>query len=327
MALPAATYAGLGGASAGALKLMASYGIVGWHGSALVASCIGMPLMMVLSQLGMHGGRGIAEQLDGTPSKDPKLHALARKAAAAVGVSPPHVYILPSREPNAFATSGLGGGDTTVAITEGLRQVLSDAELGAVLAHEMGHLKHRDVVRNMHVAAAAAGLGGVYQIGRILLDTSSGKRRKKRKSGDDEGESAAALGLGLMAAGAIAEGAAHLFRLAASRSAELKADRAAAEAFGAQTIINALKKIEAHGALQPADLRGNKKAKFFSHAMISDGPTGLEEATNSLWRFIRKVGSALRTHPTLQMRVKALEAAQQAGLVPASIRADSSWGW
>merc|ERR1719502_755135 len=275
---------------------------------------------MVLSPVLMSGGQGIAKSLGGVPTQDEKLIAIADEAAAGVGVKPPHVYELASKEPNAFAASGLFNGDTTVAVTKGLIEILSDEEIGAVLAHEMGHLRHRDVVRNMHVAAAAAGLGGLYDVGRSLLRSerraSSSSKKKK-----DEG-SGAGLGVALMAAGLATEAAAHLIRLAASRSAELRADRAAAEAFGASSLISALKKISQHAARRPADLRGGKTAKAFAHLMISDGPT---TRRSGFLRVLSKIGESLRTHPTLETRVAALEKAEQEGLVPSRRPGSQSW--
>ena len=98
----------------------------------------------------------------------------------------------------------------------------------AVLAHEMGHLRHHDVARNMHVAVAAAGLGGIYQAGRLLFDTSLRPTRpRKKESKDDkdkgEGVGGAGLGLVLMAGGLGAQAVAHLAQLAASRGSELQA--------------------------------------------------------------------------------------------------------
>ena len=105
--------------------------------------------------------------------------------------------------------------------------------------------QHRDVQRNMHVAIAAVGLGGVYEAGRMLLD--AGRRKKGSKKGSEKGDGAG-LAMALMTAGLGTQAMAHLLRLFASRSAELRADEAAAKAFGAQTLINALQKIHREGA-------------------------------------------------------------------------------
>merc|ERR1719409_591460 len=165
------------------------------------------------------------------------------------------------------------GGGGTVAVTSGLRSILTTDELKAVLAHEMGHLRHRDVARNMHVAIASAGLGGIYSAGRVLLDSSSRRRRSSRsKKKDDDGDSSAALGLALVGVGLTSQALAHGLQLAASRNSELEADRAAAEAFGAATLISALRKISSEAAVRPSDLRSSRTAKLMAHAMISDGP-------------------------------------------------------
>merc|ERR1719201_2337769 len=115
------------------------------------------------------------------------------------------------------------GGGGTVAVTSGLRSILTNDELKAVLAHEMGHLKHRDVARNMHVAIASAGLGGIYEAGRLLLRASTHKERSRKKSkskDDDDNGSSTGVAVALMAGGVALQGVAHVLRLAASRDAE-----------------------------------------------------------------------------------------------------------
>ena len=283
--------------------------------------------------------------MGGKPA-DHELTELAREAAVAVGVAPPKsVYEINAREPNAFAASNLFSRSQTVAVTSGLRSALSTNELKAVLAHEMGHLKHSDVARNMHVAIAIAGMGGVYDMGRMLFDSSS--RKKKRSKDDDEKDNSAAVGLMLMGAGLAAQGLAHGLRLAASRDAELKADRAAAEAFGSDAMISALRKIDSTAANRPADLRNSAAGRRFAFAMISDGeskpaeswredagswmaarPNGDKKGgvLNGITKAWRKVAKALRTHPPIDDRVAALEKATAAGLVPASMPSSSkSW--
>merc|ERR1719498_487266 len=125
--------------------------------------------------------------MGGVPA-DTVLMAMAREAAEAVGVQPPEaVFQIPASELNAFAASNLLARSTTVAVTSGLRSALTNDELKAVLAHEMGHLQSNDVVRNMHVAVATAGFGGVYNMGRWLLDSSQSESGKRKKKDDDDG--------------------------------------------------------------------------------------------------------------------------------------------
>lgn len=338
--LPALSYTGLVAATAGTAILLQPLAA---PGIALVGCSVGFPLAVTLAQVGISGGTGVAKAMGGKETDDPRLRKLANEAAAAVGVPAPHVFEIKRKEPNAFATSSIFARDPTVAVTTGLREVLTEDELGAVLAHEMGHLRHKDVLRNMHVAVAAAGLGGIYEVGRFLLRSDDSRRkRKKSKDKDDEG-STAALGLTLMGVGIATQTAAHGLRLMASRDAELKADRAAAEAFGASTMISALQKISKQSARRPADLRNSKGGKQFAFAMISDGPASASAAPessswmlfsaepknangvgNRIGRFFGAIGDAMRTHPTLDKRVHALEEAVKEGLVPHS-RPSASW--
>ena len=328
--LPVLSYAGLASVTAGALHLVQPF-LTG-QGVALVGGCVAVPAGFVLLQLLLMGGSGVAKHMGGVPA-DASLTALAHDAAAAVGVPPPrHVFEIARREPNAFAASGLfGSSQTTVAVTSGLRGALTTRELQAVLAHEMGHLRHNDVARNMHVAVAAAGLGGIYKAGRILLDASLRPTRSDKKESESEKDKneggGAALGLALMAGGLGAQAVAHLAQLAASRGSELQADRAAAEAYGADALISALRKIDAAAARAPADLRASGAAAgLMAHAMISGGPSDSSSASAATSGadggvgFFGRLGRMLSTHPPTSARVQALENAAAAGLVPASAR-------
>lgn len=328
--LPAAAYAGLAGTTLGAFKLM----VAGTTASSaslpigFLGFSIGIPVALTTGMLAFQGGPGVAKRMGGVPADD-NLVYLSRRAAEAIGVHPPqHVFEIPANEPNAFAASGFGSKSTTVAVTTGLRKLLTQDELLAVLAHEMGHLRHRDVARNMHVAIASAGLGGIYEAGRMLLDSSSRRSRegKKDKDGKKEDGSGAGIGLSLMGLGLASQGVAHLVQMGASRGAELRADRAAAEACGADSLIRALRKIDASAAKQPADLRKSSAGKKMAFAMISDGPSAQasgrdvagSKASQPGWRrALGRISQALRTHPPLEARISALEEAVANGEVRA----------
>ncbi|KAG8468301.1 hypothetical protein KFE25_013384 [Diacronema lutheri] len=346
-ALPVLAYCGLVGTSALALALLAPLtsvpAAIGVVGCAVVFPAASLALQL-LGPPGTH----VLGTMRGEPA-GAELVALAREAAQAVGVAPPKaVYQLHAREPNAFAC-GLRH-NTAVAVTSGLVDALSEAELKAVLAHEMGHLKHGDVSRNMHVAIAAAGLGGVYSAGQALLtrahEIEDEKRRRQaeararrraagaeteadaKDAADEEDATRAVSDQGplktiarvLIAGGACMQGVAHLLRLAASRVAELSADRAAADAFGAGALISALEKIHEQSA-QHDDLRSSAFGAQLAHAMISDGPTppaepeavggahpGLDGVSH-FDRLVDRVLGLLRTHPPLDVRVAALQGA------------------
>merc|ERR1711988_960425 len=99
-----------------------------------------------------------------------------------------------------------------------------------------------DMRTNMHVAVAIAGLGGIYEVGRLLLRTEERTDRKKDK--DKDKDSTASLGLALMLGGVATRFSAHLLQLSMSRSAEYDADSVAAELCGSEAMISALKKIQ-----------------------------------------------------------------------------------
>lgn len=325
--LPTVSYSGLAAVVAGSLRLLG----LSWQSFALIGWTVAVPVSLVMYSCSQ-GGAKVAESMGGRPA-DAQLTAYAREAAIAVGVPPPeNVFQIDAREPNAFAASNLIAGSTTVAVTSGLRSALTASELKAVLAHEMGHLRSNDVVRNMHVAVAAAGFGGVYEAGRWLLDSSSDRGERRKKESEGEGSSAG-IGLILMGAGLATQLTAHILRLSASRTAEIAADAAAARAFGSESMISALKKINSLAARGPADLRESRAAQAFAFAMISDGASGDDAVARGVQSgsgvqgvgLLEKVGNALRTHPPLHERVAALEAATEKGLVPARMPA-RTWG-
>ena len=311
-ALPAASYATLGCVGLAAVRLVQPV-VLAWKGVQLLAGCIGLPMLRTLVPVLFMGGSGIFKRL-GVTQAPSWITALAKDAADAVGVSPPvHVFLIPgTKEPNAFAT-GFTDNDMSVAVTQGLVDVLDKNEIRAVLAHEMGHLQHHDVQHNMHIAIAAAGLGSVYEAGHMLLD--AGRRKKGSKERSEKGDGSG-LAMALMTAGPGTQAMTHLLRLFASRSAELRADEAAARAFGAQTLINALQKIHHEGA-RYSDLRSNALGRQFAFAMISDGSPASSAPVRSApatWMHrvrngVDRIAGLLRTHPTLEERVSALNQA------------------
>merc|ERR1719324_472400 len=156
---------------------------------------------------------------------DKELVAICSRVAERAGLPPPaHVYEIPTSELNAFA-AGFGRGDATVAVTSGLRRALSTRELAAVIAHEMGHIRHSDMSTNMHAAIAIAGLGGLYEMGRVLSDSQD----KRAARSDDDGDNLPFVGLTLMVGGLAARAFAQLLKLSIGRCAEYDADRVAAE--------------------------------------------------------------------------------------------------
>jgi len=200
---------------------------------------------------------------------------------------------------------------------------MTDKELEAVIAHEIGHIRHSDMFTNMHVAVAIAGLGGIYEIGKAIASYDRGY--DDDDDDDEDSGSLATLGLAMMAGGMVMRLTAYMLQLAMSRTCEYDADRVAAELCGSAAMISALqtlqdvsdgKKAVASSAFM--GVRPGQDAKVgssvpalssyrggaFAHACISDGEKSKEQKKEDGWQ---KVTSAFRTHPTTEKRITALK--------------------
>jgi len=112
--------------------------------------------------LRMAGAREVSE------SEEPHLHNMIREVANLAKMPMPKVYVVESSSPNAFAT-GRNPQHAVVAVTTGIRQILNDRELRAVIGHEMGHVKNRDILTSSIVATLA---GGISMIAQFLMFSS-----------------------------------------------------------------------------------------------------------------------------------------------------------
>lgn len=310
--LPAIGYAGLGLTAIGAQQFvsMTSVGastLFGLPMPTATLAAIVLPALLVLGEFALlGGGERVAKIMGGTPA-DASLTAMCVRVAERAGLPPPaHVYEIPSSELNAFA-AGFGSADATVAVTTGIRRALSAKELEAVIAHEIGHIRHSDMRTSMHVAVAIAGLGGLYEMGRILLRT-----RTPSESDNDDDEKAggelAQVGLALVIGGAAARLIAQLLQLSMSRGAEYDADRVAAELCGPAAMISALEKIDTAAATATSQRdRLAARGDTFAHAYISNGrgAARVTEATglSGLWARLTRLFS---THPATHDRIEAL---------------------
>ncbi|MFV0386778.1 M48 family metalloprotease [Paracoccus sp. (in: a-proteobacteria)] len=148
------------------------------------------------------------------PHQGADLHALVADLARRAGLPMPKVYLLPTEQPNAFAT-GRNPQNAAVAVTQGLLHGLNRDELAGVIAHELAHIKHRDTL-TMTVTATMA--GAIAMMGNLLLFT--GGR-------DDRGG-----GIGAVLAMVFAPIAAMMVQMAVSRAREYEADREGAAICG-----------------------------------------------------------------------------------------------
>jgi heat shock protein HtpX len=172
----------------------------------------------------------------------PRLYAIVEELAQKDGIPTPRIYISPEPQPNAFAT-GRGPKHAVVAVTQGILGVLDDDELRGVLAHEMSHVRNRDILIGSVAAAIALGITLVARL--AMFGAIFG-------GGDNEGGGNI---FGLLALAILAPLAAGLLQLALTRSREYQADASGAHLIGeGEPLARALQKIEAAAKRTPMDV-------------------------------------------------------------------------
>lgn len=210
----------------------------------------------------------------------PELYDMVRRLSQRAGIPMPKLYITPSNQPNAFAT-GRNPSHAAVAVTEGILHLLNRSELEGVLAHEIAHIKNRDVLVGT-IAAALAGaitmMANAFQWAAIF-----GMGRS-----DDEEDGGGMVGGLIMAL--VAPIAATIIQLAISRSREYMADATGARIAGSPAgLASALLKLES--AAHRIPMQVNPAA---SHLFIVNPLSGASLA------------KLFSTHPPIQERVERL---------------------
>lgn len=221
-------------------------------------------------------------------AESPRLYNLLENLCISRGVPIPALQVIDSDALNAYA-SGLKEGEYKVCVTTGLLTALTDAEIEAVLAHELTHIRNRDV-QLMVVAVIFAGIFAFVadlMIRRWDFPFGFSPHRPPQRE-DNRRESGAGLAVMIaLAIIALSWGVSLLIRFALSRSREYLADAGSVELTkNPDAMISALRKIEAHGAIPTMPSR--------MHAFFIESPARVQE---SGW---------LSTHPTVDERVRAL---------------------
>jgi len=175
-----------------------------------------------------------------TEAEAPELYAIVHSLVQKAGLPMPKVYIIPDETPNAFAT-GRNPEHAVVAVTHGIMRILSREELAGVIAHELAHIKHRDMLTGTIVATIAGAISMLAQMAQWSMIF--GGRRD-----DDEGGSPI-VALVMMIVAPIA---AMLVQMAISRTREFEADKGGAQIAGSSSgLANALLKLEKGSQLVP----------------------------------------------------------------------------
>ncbi|MBE0612429.1 MAG: zinc metalloprotease HtpX [Burkholderiales bacterium] len=163
----------------------------------------------------------------------PQFYALVQELSQRAGLPMPRVYLIDEAQPNAFAT-GRNPENAAVAATTGILQLLSARELRGVMAHELAHVKHRDILTSTIAATVAGAISSLAQFGFLF-----GGR------GSDGERTNPIVGLIVMILAPIA---AMLIQMAISRAREFEADRGGAEiSADPNALANALEKMEHYG--------------------------------------------------------------------------------
>jgi heat shock protein HtpX len=219
------------------------------------------------------------------PAEAPSLHRVVEQLAERAGIPKPRVYLIPSESPNAFAT-GRNPEHAVVAVTEGLLQILSERELEGVVAHEMSHVRNRDIL----IATIAAAVAGVVAAAGHAIQWSlmfAGRRD------DDEGGASAA---GALAWALLAPFIAMLVQLAISRSREYGADATGAALTGdPDALADALERLEDSKRVLPYQFAGPATAHLFIVNPLRSG-------------VMASVLSLFSTHPPTEERIRRLRA-------------------
>ena len=218
-----------------------------------------------------------------TEEQLPKVYGMARRLAAVSNMPVPSIYLIESAQPNAFAT-GRNPKNAAVAVTTGILEILRDDELEGVIAHELSHVRNRDILISSIAAMLAAALS---IFARMAFWFGGGRDRNNN-----------ALGMVIaLAALILAPLAGMVIRMAISRAREYQADRSGAEMTGQPlSLARALQKIGAASGRIPMDVNPAVSQLFIADPLKAFGrrrPPG--------------AGRLFSTHPPIEERIRRLE--------------------
>ena len=215
-----------------------------------------------------------AQEVD--ESQAPQLFGIVRGLTQKAGLPMPKVYIIPTEQPNAFAT-GRNPEHAAVAVTEGIMRLLNEDELEGVLGHELTHVKNRDIL----IGTIAATIAGAIMMLRYFAMFFGGNR-DDRNGGNS---------LAMLVAFIVAPIAALLIQMAISRSREYAADAGGAEISGKPwALANALKKLEQGKQMIPMDANPATAHMFIVNPFSAAG-----------------VANLFSTHPRTEDRIAGIE--------------------
>jgi heat shock protein HtpX len=192
----------------------------------------------------------------------PRVYSVVEQMTQRIGLPMPKIYVIPSESPNAFAT-GRNPQHASVAVTQGILNLLTDEELAGVLAHELGHVRNRDILTSSIAATLAGAITILAQTGRFaMIFGGFGGGGNNR---DREGGGIAALFMLILA-----PIAATLIQLAVSRAREYEADATGAHMTGnPYALASALQKLDAYSKRIPLGATPSTAHLFIVAPLIS----------------------------------------------------------
>ena len=210
-----------------------------------------------------------------TEDQAPQLYRMVRELTTRGNLPMPRLYVIPSDQPNAFAT-GRNPKRAAVAVTEGIMKMLPEEELRGVIAHELAHVRNRDILIGSVAAAVATGITYVGYVGMFV------------GGGDDDDGG----GIGGLLMFFLAPMAAGLLQMALSRSREFEADRTAAAMIGGgEPLARALEKMEVAAKQVPMKVNPAQASAYI---------------VNPLSGRKANMASLFSTHPPTEQRIERL---------------------
>ena len=205
----------------------------------------------------------------------PRVYQVVERLTQKAGLPMPKIYVIPTESPNAFAT-GRNPYHASVAVTQGILNLLNDEELEGVLAHELGHVNNRDILISSIAATLA---GAITYAARFAMFFGGGDRDENRGGG-----------LGALVMMILAPIAAMLIQLAVSRSREYQADETGAHLTGnPYALASALSKLDAYSKQLPMVATPST-----AHLFIIQPFLGMN------------IGNLFSTHPPIAKRIERL---------------------
>jgi heat shock protein HtpX len=194
----------------------------------------------------------------------PRVYSVVEQMTQRIGLPMPKIFVIPSESPNAFAT-GRNPQHASVAVTQGILNLLNDEELAGVLAHELGHVRNRDILTSSIAATLAGAITILAQTGRFAMifgGYGGGGNDRDRNGG----------GITALFMLILAPIAATLIQLAVSRSREYEADATGAHMTGnPYALASALQKLDAYSKRLPMGATPSTAHLFIVQPLISGG--------------------------------------------------------